>query len=226
MRCDGCSAVVQTWWVWATLCREGTNSQWAPARERRSVANFYTSWHTVECDGQLAPSPTARAPCLAPLASAVHLLGECSHRDIKSMHIVRHNKAVGLIQDAIASGPLGAATWLWMHVVVTLRLILLLPHASHPDCPQSLHAYATNFDRIFSLLRVCLYAPALRSPPPLLLCPTCSAHAAYTLSKLVTAPIRPRAGCKCTPLKNCNTSALLCATGRWLGAGAIARCGP
>ena len=47
--------------------------------------------------------------CLAPLDSAGHLLGECSHRDIKSMHIARHNKAVGLIQDAIASGPLGGS---------------------------------------------------------------------------------------------------------------------
>ena len=45
--------------------------------------------------------------CLAPLRSAGHLLGECSHRDIKSMHIARHNKAVGLMQDAKASGPLG-----------------------------------------------------------------------------------------------------------------------
>ena len=47
--------------------------------------------------------------CLAPLDSAGHLLGECSHRDIKSMHIVRYNKAVGLIQDAIASSPLGGS---------------------------------------------------------------------------------------------------------------------
>ena len=88
--------------------------------------------------------------CLAPLDSAGHLLGECSHHDIKSMHIARHNKAAGLIQDAIASGPLGAATWLWMHVAVTLRLILLPPHVSHPGCcPQCLHAYATNCARIF-----------------------------------------------------------------------------
>ena len=47
--------------------------------------------------------------CLAPLDSAGHLLGECSHRDIKSMHIARHNKAVGLIQDAIDSGSLGGS---------------------------------------------------------------------------------------------------------------------
>ena len=40
---------------------------------------------------------------------AGHLLGECSHRDNQSMHIARHNKAVGLIQDAIASGPLGGS---------------------------------------------------------------------------------------------------------------------
>ena len=70
---------------------------------------------------------------------------------------------------------------------MTLRLILLPPHASHPGCcPQCMHAYATNCARIFSLLRVCLDTPALRSLPPLLLCPTCSAHAAYTLSKLIT----------------------------------------
>ena len=69
--------------------------------------------------------------CPAPLDSAGHLLGECS-RNIKSMQIARHNHDVGLIQDAIASGPWGAATWLCMHVAVALRLILLPPRATHP----------------------------------------------------------------------------------------------
>ena len=155
--------------------------------------------------------------CLAPLDSAGHILGKCSHRDIKSMLIARHNKAVGLIQHAIASGPSGGS-----YMVMDAS-----GHDATPDTVAAtrlppwllptMHAYARNCARIFSLLRVCVCTPALRSPPPLLLCPTCSAHAAYTLSQLVTAPIRPLAACKRTPLKNCNTSAFALRCGTLVG---------
>ena len=122
-----CSA---SWTAIRTVLNVRYGSLWTPHRARTMGRPYITDLGTIT---------NGSCPlCLTPLDSAGHLLGKCSHRDIKSMHIARNNKAVSLLQDAIAV-PWGAATWLWMHVAETQRLLLLPPHASHPGCcPQCL----------------------------------------------------------------------------------------
>ena len=173
---------------------------------------YHRSGHHHQRLVPLVAAESSAWPHLTQLATS--LANAATVTSSPSSTLLATTKPSGLFRMPLLAVLWGAATWLWMHVAVTLCLILLPPHASDPVCcPQCLHAYATNCARIFSLLRVCLYKPAVRSPPPLL-CPTCSAPAAYTFSKLVTAPIRPLAGCKRAPLEIRNTSAfaLRCGT--------------
>jgi len=82
------------------ILKSRTNTIWTSSLAKSMKRPYKTRAGTIT---------TGHCPlCSCPSDTPGHILGGCSHPQLKSYYIARHNKAVLLLQRAISTGPLGS----------------------------------------------------------------------------------------------------------------------
>ena len=102
-------------WMIKNIINIRARTLWTATRAKLCHLPYRTKAGTTS-DGNCPICQTDPAP-----DTPGHILGSCSHKDMKACYITRHNKALLIIQRAILRGPLGGsftimdATEQWQH---------------------------------------------------------------------------------------------------------------